>query len=167
MALPLVGDAPKGHADAMAAIGNQSKRLDGLVLNGIGNPFVQRHHQTVSRLARESVGEPERRRQFSFARHGEGELRSAAVELNRGREFRGRRHVHQLKYDLICLRTRLGDDEIRMDSLLIPAPVRAPVQDRESGLGQVDAHQQHRVGQEQFPRQNLAAKAPHARALHQ
>src|ERR1017187_1155015 len=59
MALPLVRDAPKGHADAMAAISNQSKRLDRLVLNGVGNPFVQRHHQIVFWLASERMGEPE------------------------------------------------------------------------------------------------------------
>src|SRR5208283_2130093 len=43
-----VGCAPERHADAVAAIGYEAERLDGWVLDRIGNAFVHRHHEVFA-----------------------------------------------------------------------------------------------------------------------
>jgi hypothetical protein len=79
-----IGEAPEGHADAVAAVGDEAHRRDARVVDGIGNPLVHRDDEVVAFFAGEGLGKHEGRRQRALGGEGDGELGSVGVELETG-----------------------------------------------------------------------------------
>src|SRR5665213_871603 len=82
VSLPVIGHAPKRHANPVTAVCNQTKGFDGFVLDGKGNPLVHRHHQPVCWLSHKGIGITPRAGQGPIPNQAEGELRLGHLEHN-------------------------------------------------------------------------------------
>ena len=88
-----IRDPPERHADAVAAIGNEPHRVDGLVPDGIGDALVHRNDEVFARLREKRRGKSDRSFDIAFRAKVKSEFRRRFFQADCDRHFQVFRDV--------------------------------------------------------------------------